>query len=91
MTNHRSGLIRLILLIVIAILALSYFGINLRDIADSETGQSNFGYLKELSLKAWLFVSSIWDAYLRDQTLAAWDALTDLFARIKESLPLPND
>jgi len=46
-----ESMIRLIILVIILVLALSYFGISIRDIATSPTGEDNFsfvmGYVKE--------------------------------------------
>jgi len=80
----------MILLVIAIILALSYFGVNFRKIVDSQTGQDNFGFLKEIGLKIWDFLLSIWNSYLRESATALWDFMMDSFAKVKDALPLPN-
>lgn len=38
-------MVRLIILVVVLVLALSYFGISIRDIAESPAGQDNIAYV----------------------------------------------
>lgn len=45
---------RFIILVIILILALSYFGISIRDIAQSPTGQDNFSFV-------WMYVKDGWE------------------------------
>lgn len=71
--NRQSGFIRLILLIVVVILVLSYFGVSLRQVATSTTGQDNFGFLKETGIKIWNFCLSIWNQYLEQKALFIWN------------------
>lgn len=47
-------MVRFIILIVILILALSYFGISIRDIAESPTGEDNLSF-------AWAYVKDGWE------------------------------
>jgi hypothetical protein len=47
-------MVRFIILIIILILALSYFGISLRDIAQSPTGEDNFTFV-------WAYVKDGWE------------------------------
>lgn len=66
------GLIRTIILIVIALLVLSYFGLNIRSIVNSPAGQENFSYVQELMIKAW-------DGYLKKPVTYLWnDIFLDL-------------
>ena len=44
-SNSQTGLVKLIILIIVAILVLSYLGINIQKIADSDAGRSNFAYV----------------------------------------------
>jgi len=64
--NTQSGLIQWIILIVIAILILSYFGFSLRDLGDDPTTQDNFAFVVE-----WLKI--IWVDYLRGPAIWAWE------------------
>lgn len=74
-SNKNSGFIKLILLIVVVILLLSYFGVSLRNIANSEAGKDNFGFLKEVGVKIWDFSVSIWDQYLEEKVMFVWDEI----------------
>jgi hypothetical protein len=65
-THSNKGLIRTIVLVVIALLILSYFGFNLRNLADSPTTQDNFHY-------ALNFVVDIWNNYLKAPVMYVWD------------------
>lgn len=71
--NKKSGFIRTIILIVIALLALSYFGFNLREIADSPTTKSNFGFVKEVIVK-------VWENYLKKPAAFVWETFERLFS-----------
>jgi len=50
-------MIRFIILVVILILALSYFGISIRDIATSSTGQDNFSFVMVYIREGWAIVT----------------------------------
>ena len=56
--NYRRGFIRIIVLIVVGLLILSYFKIDLRGLVDSNSTQSNFGYV-------WSFIEQIWYTYIK--------------------------
>lgn len=62
--NPQAGLIKLILIIIVAIIILSYFGINLQRIADSETGKANFGYVWTLCQQAGAWLVDLYQKYL---------------------------
>jgi len=64
--NTQSGLIQWIILIIIAVLVLSYFGFSLRDLGEDETTQDNFSFITE-----WL--SFIWENYLREPAVWIWE------------------
>ena len=54
---YRKGLIKTILIIVIALIILGYFGFNIKDIINSSTVQSNLHVF-------WDFIFKIWNNYL---------------------------
>lgn len=63
---------RFIILVIILILALSYFGISIRDIAQSPTGQDNFSFV-------WMYVKDGWE--ILTQFIADLiDAVTNVFS-----------
>ena len=53
----NQGLVKMIVLIVIGILILSYFGFNLKSIAESPTSKGNFSYV-------WGWLSYVWNTFL---------------------------
>jgi hypothetical protein len=63
--NKQGGLIKLIILIVIAIAVLSYFGIDIKNFFTSEQAQKNFGYI-------WNFLKDIWSTYLTVPAHKLW-------------------
>ena len=71
--TKRSGFIKLVLLIIAAILILSYFGVSLRNIANSDTGKDNFGFIKDTAISAWHFCVNLWNDTLRDKAISVWD------------------
>lgn len=62
----QRGLIKMILIIVIALLVISYFGINLRALVNSPTTQDNVTYVASSTV-------NIWNGYLKVPVTAAWD------------------
>lgn len=60
------GIIRTIIIIVVALLVLSYFGYNLRDIVNSPTSQSNFSYVGEV-------IGNVWNNYLKAPATYVWN------------------
>jgi hypothetical protein len=64
--TYNQGLIKTILIIVVALLILSYFGLNLRNIVNSPTGKDNFGYVKSL-------VVNTWNGYLKKPADYVWN------------------
>lgn len=59
----QKGIVKLIILVVVAILALSYFGINIKNVAESDTGRANFGYIGNLLSQLWTWLVSLWHQY----------------------------
>jgi len=84
MKNYRPtgerGLIKWIILIVVALLILSYFGFNLRNLVNAPTTQDNFGYVASTTVTVWnsylakpagylwndIFINLIWDPALQN-------------------------
>lgn len=64
--NPQSGLIKLIVIIVIAVLILSYFSIDLKSIVESEQSKKNFSYITN-------GITYVWDKYLSKPTLYFWN------------------
>lgn len=64
----NKGLIKAIVVIIIALLILSYFGFNLRELASSPTTQDNFHY-------ALNFVIDGWNNYLKGPVTYLWNEI----------------
>ena len=62
--NSQAGLVKLIVLIIVVIIILSYLGINLQKVADSDTGRANFAYAWQLVLGAWNWLVGLYQQYL---------------------------
>ncbi|MFA5290952.1 MAG: hypothetical protein WC385_01390 [Candidatus Paceibacterota bacterium] len=71
--NSQSGLIKLIVLIIVVIIVLSYLGINLQKIAESDTGRANFGYVWQIILQAWDWISGLYQQYLAGTVNQVWE------------------
>lgn len=70
--SSNKGLIRTIVVIVIALLILSYFGFNLRSLADSPNTQDNFHYAINL-------IIDVWNNYLEKPVKYIWN---DIFLKL---------
>ena len=64
--NRQDGLIKMIILIVIAIAVLSWYGVDIKEFFMSEQVQKNFGYV-------WTFIKDIWSSYLVEPATKLWD------------------
>jgi hypothetical protein len=56
-SQGNRGIVMIVIILVIALLILSYYGFNLRQTIQSPTTESNFSY-------AWSGVTYVWDNYL---------------------------
>ena len=52
-------MVKLVILILIGVLALSFFGITIQSIVNSPAGQANFAYLGGLMTGLWTWIVSI--------------------------------
>jgi hypothetical protein len=62
----QGGFIRWIILVIVIIIALSYFGFDIRAIVENDQTQDNIGYV-------WGFVVMIWENYLSAPVLWIWE------------------
>ncbi len=69
---HNQGFIRTIILIVVALLILSYFGFNIRDIVNSPAGRDNFSFTQEIMI-------NVWNNYLKKPVMYLWN---DIFLEL---------
>lgn len=63
---NNKGLIKTVIVIVIALIVLGYFGFNVGDIIKSPTVQANL-------TSTWEFISKIWTNYLAGPAVYVWD------------------
>jgi hypothetical protein len=66
--THERGIVKLIILIVAALLILSYFGINLRALVNSPTTQDNIAFTASTTV-------TVWDKYLKQPATYLWDQI----------------
>ncbi len=57
--SQNRGLVKAIVIIVIALLIISYYGLNLRDIVNNPVTQSNFAYVWEQVIHLWEWIKAI--------------------------------
>jgi hypothetical protein len=62
----KKGLIKTIIVIVIALVILGYFGFNVGDIINSPTVQANLH-------STWDFIVKVWNNYLSAPVVYVWD------------------
>ncbi|MDB5238807.1 MAG: protein of unknown function with transrane region [Candidatus Parcubacteria bacterium] len=67
MAGNR-GFIKTIIIIVIALLAISYYGLNLRSLADSPTTKDNFSYVASTTV-------NVWNKYLSKPATYVWNQI----------------
>jgi hypothetical protein len=69
--NKNGGLIKWIILIVIAVLILSWFNVDIKEFFMSEQVQRNFGYI-------WNFIKDTWSTYLAGPATKLWGIIKEL-------------
>lgn len=62
--NSQRGLVKLVILIIVAVLVLSYLGINIQKIAESDAGKANFGYVWSLCQQVVAWLVDLYSKYL---------------------------
>lgn len=63
--NKQGGLIKLIIIIIIAVTVLSWYGVDIKNFFTSPLVQKNFGYV-------WNFIKDIWFNYLVGPAHQLW-------------------
>ena len=66
--THNRGIVKLIILIVVSLLVLSYFGISLRTLVNSPTTQDNISYTSNGAV-------TVWDTYLKRPATYLWNQI----------------
>lgn len=74
--NQKSGFVKIILIIVIALIIVGYFGLDVQEILASPVVQKNLTY-------AWDLAKNVWNNYLSNPATWVWEhvvgVLWDLF------------
>lgn len=71
--NGGISILKIIIIIAIAILVLSYFRISIKSVVESPTGQENINYVQGST-------KSVWDKYLKDPAYYLWhDVWVNIF------------
>ncbi|KKS77155.1 MAG: hypothetical protein UV64_C0009G0022 [Parcubacteria group bacterium GW2011_GWC1_43_11b] len=68
----QQGIVKLLIIILVAVILLSYFGINIRQVAESDVGHANFGYLGGWITKLWTWLTGLWGQFVAPQLPAGW-------------------
>jgi len=71
-SSPKQGLIKTLIIILIAILVLSYFGFDIKKTVESEMTQKNIGYVKALTI-------TLWNTYLKNPATKAYDFYIEYF------------
>ena len=79
--NTKSGIIRWILLIIVGILLLSYFGFDLRGLVEDDQTQSNFSFIWEFLADVWDFVVNVWETYVQEPAGYIWGFIKNMWNR----------
>jgi hypothetical protein len=69
--NTQQGLIKMIILIVIGLIILGYFGFDIRKAIESPVARSNIEYAKDA-------VVYVWKTYLKGPAVYLWNIFVDL-------------
>jgi hypothetical protein len=64
----KQGIVKTVILIIIALLILSYYGFDLKQTVESPTTQSNFSYATK-------FVVNVWHTYLERPAKYIWNEI----------------
>ena len=65
-SQRNNGFIRFVIIIIIAIIILSYLGFDIRKIMTSDMVKNNFSYV-------WNFIKTVWFDYLSVPFTFAWN------------------
>jgi hypothetical protein len=101
--NTQRGFIKWIIIIVVALLVLSYYGFSLRDLVNSPTTQDNFGYVATTTVTFWdkylkqpatylykdVFITLIWTPAIENLTKIKDGQPTNV-QQVKSPLPTPT-
>ena len=77
----QKGIVGVIVLIIIAIVLFSYFGINLKELSDKPIFKENLSFIREISITIWnSYLLPIWNNVLKTPVLFLWSKLIGLLS-----------
>jgi len=79
MKTDQKGLVKLIIVIVIALIILGYFGFNVQHIVQSPQVSDNLHYVWGLVVYVWEFIVGIWDKFVIAPIVFIWEKVTSIF------------
>lgn len=91
-----GGIIRILVVVILALAVLTYFGFDLQSFVQSEGFQNNFGFVWDMSTVAFNFLKDIWNTYLSAPAFyfwnnvfvgLLWNSFIDNLTRIREGKP----
>jgi len=87
--NDKRGLVKWIVIVLIAVIVLSYFGFDLKAIIESEGTQNNLGYLWGLGVIVWNEYLSLPILYFWHNIFInlLWSSFVENMERIKNGQP----
>ncbi len=80
--NKQGGFLKIILIIVLALVVLGYFGFNLENIINSPTVHSNLQYVWDLAVTMWNKFLVVPATFIWDKIVIGivWDSLLKLIS-----------
>lgn len=63
--NKKGGLVKMIILIIIALAVLSWYGVDIKEFFTSPQMQTNLGYI-------WNFIQEVWSSFLAAPAHKLW-------------------
>jgi len=79
-SKQQGGFIKLIIILVIVLIVLGYFGFNLKNIIQSQGVTDNLNYAWGLVLEAWAMAQSAWDKFIVTPFLFLKDKIAAIFS-----------
>lgn len=82
--NKQAGLVKMIIVIIIAIAIISWYGVDIKEFFTSPQAQKNFGYI-------WNFITGIWNDYLSGPLHKLWGIISSIFKNSESARDLMNN
>jgi hypothetical protein len=73
MQKQQPGFIKIIILVLVLIVILSYFKFDIKGFVESPEFQQNWNYVWGYVKEGWDYAVNFWNTYLRDNAIAFWE------------------